>query len=160
LERSSRSPSSVRLAAISTRSHRTVLRGRDETVASLQHQVCDHCGGRFGIAQAAKQVFVRFTPKADRPADVWRSPLSANSGHFALQQTCYSITSDRFHSDKSFRQGCATAVPATQAKAVASKRRFISFLPELPSDRQLAVDLVDERELMDGIDLGAFEAAD
>src|SRR5260370_21359799 len=36
LERSSRSPSSVRLAAISTRSHRTVLRGRDETAGSLQ----------------------------------------------------------------------------------------------------------------------------
>ena len=33
LQISSRSPSSVRLAAISTRSHRTVLRGRDETVA-------------------------------------------------------------------------------------------------------------------------------
>jgi hypothetical protein len=32
----SRSPSSVRLAAISTRSHRTVLRGRDETAGSLQ----------------------------------------------------------------------------------------------------------------------------
>jgi hypothetical protein len=31
-----RSSSSVRLAAISTRSHRTVLRGRDETAASLQ----------------------------------------------------------------------------------------------------------------------------
>ena len=43
-----------------------------------KHQVCDHCGGRFGIAQAAKQVFVRFTPKADKRADVWRSPLSAN----------------------------------------------------------------------------------
>jgi hypothetical protein len=36
LERRSRSPSSVRLAAFSTRSHRTVLRERDETVASLQ----------------------------------------------------------------------------------------------------------------------------
>jgi len=31
-----RSSSSVRLAATSTRSHRTVLRGRDETAASLQ----------------------------------------------------------------------------------------------------------------------------
>src|SRR5262249_10557046 len=36
LQRGSRSPSFVRLAAISMRSHRTVLRGRDETVASLQ----------------------------------------------------------------------------------------------------------------------------
>jgi hypothetical protein len=34
--RNVRSSSSVRLAAISTRSHRTVLRGRDETAISLQ----------------------------------------------------------------------------------------------------------------------------
>ena len=36
-----------RAAAISTRSHRTVWRGRDETAASLRD--CDHCGGRFGV---------------------------------------------------------------------------------------------------------------
>jgi hypothetical protein len=35
-QRNVRSSSSVRLAAISTRSHRAVLRGRDETAASLQ----------------------------------------------------------------------------------------------------------------------------
>ncbi len=35
-QRNVRSSSSVRLAATSTRSHRTVLRGRDETAASLQ----------------------------------------------------------------------------------------------------------------------------
>src|SRR5262245_41064092 len=38
LERSSRSPSSVRLAAISTRSHRTVLRGRDETAGNSRFE--------------------------------------------------------------------------------------------------------------------------
>jgi len=32
-------------------------------------------------------------PKADKTAEASRCPLSANSGHFALQQICYSITS-------------------------------------------------------------------
>jgi hypothetical protein len=42
-----RSSSSVRLAATSTRSHRALLRGRDETAASLQASSLR--GGRFGM---------------------------------------------------------------------------------------------------------------
>jgi hypothetical protein len=44
LERKSPSPSSVRLAATSTQSPRIVVREHDEAA-----QICDHCGGRFGM---------------------------------------------------------------------------------------------------------------